>query len=222
VKKFNLKVQGMTCASCEVILERSMKKVEGVHNAQVSRSKENAYVHCDENVQLEDLQAAVSEKGYTLISADAICNPVRPAFIVKNKKRYAEIGAVLLFIIGAYVILNQFNLLPEGIGVTDNMSYGFVFLIGLVAATSTCLAVAGGLLLAVANKHNAANPHLTGRQKFQPHIWFNIGRCTWWCDWSTRVCLKYILSGYRHYYYNCECLYDYHGNSITSNFPLDE
>ncbi len=166
----------MTCASCEVILERSVKKIPGVHNAQVSRSKEKAYIHCDDNIQLEDLQAAVAEKGYTLIPHDTIETPVRPPFIVKNKKRYTEIGATLLFIIGAYLMLSQFNILPESFGVTDNMSYGFVFVIGLVAATSTCLAVAGGLLLAVANKYNTANPHLTGRQKFQPHIWFNIGR----------------------------------------------
>jgi len=178
MKKLNLKVEGMTCASCEVLLERAMKKVEGVHNVQVSRSKEKAYIHCDESVQLEDLQAAVADKGYTLIPHDTIETPVRPAFIVKNKKRYAEIGAVILYIIGAYLILNQFDLIPDTLGVTDNMSYGFVFLIGLVAATSTCLAVAGGLLLAVANKYNEANPHLTGKEKFRPHIYFNVGRIT--------------------------------------------
>jgi uncharacterized protein len=176
MKRFELRVTGMTCASCEVILERTLKKVPGVKNAQVSRSKEKAYLHCEDNVLLEDLQFAVKPKGYGLIPHDSIETPVRPEFIVKNKKKYAEIGAVLLFIIGAYFILTQFNLLPESLGVTDNMSYGFVFVIGLVAATSTCLAVSGGLLLAVANKYNMANPNLTGRQKFQPHIWFNIGR----------------------------------------------
>ena len=176
MKKLNLSVKGMTCASCEVLLERGMKKVPGVHNVQVSRSKETAYIHCDNNVQLEDLQAAVADKGYTLIPHDTIETPARPPFIVKNKKRYTEIGAVLLFIIGAYFILTQFDLLPKSLGITENMGYGFVFVIGLIAATSTCLAVAGGLLLAVANKYNEANPHLTGVQKFKPHIWFNIGR----------------------------------------------
>jgi uncharacterized protein len=176
MKKLTLNVKGMTCASCEVLLERGMKKVTGVRNVQVSRSKEKAYVHCENDVQLEDLQLAVADKGYTLIPEDTIATPARPTFIVKNKRRYAEIGAVLVFIMGAYLILTQFNLLPDSLGVSDNMSYGFVFLIGLVAATSTCLAVAGGLLLAVANKYNEANPNLTGRQKFQPHIYFNAGR----------------------------------------------
>ena len=175
-KKVHVKVTGMTCNSCEVILERGMKKVPGVYKVFVNRSKEMAYIHCDESVQLEDLQASVADKGYQLIPPDAIETPMRTPFIVRNKKKFSEIGVVLVVLIGLYFIFNQLNLLPEGIGVTDNMSYGFVFIIGLVAATSTCLAVAGGLLLAVANKHNAANPHLTGVQKFKPHIWFNTGR----------------------------------------------
>ncbi len=176
MKILKIKVKGMTCASCEVILERGMKKVEGVKNVQVNRSKEKAIIHCENDVQLEDLQAAVADNGYTLIPHDTIDTPIRPPFIVKNKKRYSEIGSVIAILIGAYLILNQLEILPGGIGVTDNMSYGFIFIIGLVAATSTCLAVAGGLLLAVANKYNEAYPNLTGVQKFKPHIWFNIGR----------------------------------------------
>jgi uncharacterized protein len=176
VKKLKLSVQGMTCASCEVLLERDLKKVPGVQNVQVSRSKEKAVVHCSESVVLEDLQAAVADKGYTLIPPDSIETPVRPPFIVKNKERLSEIGSILVVLIGAYIILSQFDLIPKSLGVTENMGYGFVFIIGLVAATSTCLAVAGGLLLAVANKYNVAHPHLTGWQKFKPHIYFNIGR----------------------------------------------
>ena len=175
-KKIHVKVTGMTCNSCEVLLERGMKKIPGVYKVFVNRAKEMAYIHCDESIELEDLQAAVAKKGYRLIPPDAIETPIRVPFIVKNKKKFSEIGVVLVVLIGLYFIFSQLNLLPEGIGVTDNMSYGFVFIIGLVAATSTCLAVAGGLLLAVANKHNAANPNLTGIQKFKPHIWFNTGR----------------------------------------------
>jgi hypothetical protein len=152
-----------------------MKKVPGVQNVQVSRSKEKAVIHCDNNVKLEDLQAAVADKGYTLIPHDTIDTPVRAPFIVKNKRTLSEIGSAVVILLGAYVILSQLDLIPN-VGVTDNMSYGFVFIIGLVAATSTCLAVAGGLLLAIANKYSEANPELTGWLKFRPHIYFNVGR----------------------------------------------
>ena len=49
-KILNLKIRGMTCASCEVLLERGMKKVPGVHNDQVSKAKETAVIHCDNDV----------------------------------------------------------------------------------------------------------------------------------------------------------------------------
>ena len=174
MKKLNLKVQGMTCSSCEVLIERKLRKVPGVEKVKVSLAKEEAAVECADHVQVEELQDAVKDKGYTLIEDSAGASS--SSFMLKDKERYSEIGAVLVVIIGAYLLLRQFDLLPKGFGVTDNMSYGFIFVIGLVAATSTCLAVAGGLLLAVAAKFNERNPHLAGWQKFKPHIYFNAGR----------------------------------------------
>ncbi len=177
MKKLNLKVQGMTCSSCEVLIERNLKKIPGVEKVKVSLSREEAEIECSDDVNIQQLQDAVKEKGYTLTAQkDFIENPPKRSFILKDKERYSEIGAVMVVIIGAYILLRQFDLLPKGLGVTDNMSYGFIFVIGLVAATSTCLAVAGGLLLAVAAKFNEKNPHLTRWQKFKPHIYFNVGR----------------------------------------------
>ena len=176
MKKLDLHVSGMKCASCEVLIERALKKVEGVSEVQVSRANEEVNVKCSENVNLDDLQRAVHEDGYTLSYKDQIINQEKSKFLVKNKRRYAEIGAFFLFIVGAYLILQQYDLLPKGLGISNNMSYGFIFLIGLIAASSTCLAVSGGLLLAVSGKFNERHPNLNRRQKFQPHIYFNIGR----------------------------------------------
>lgn len=168
----------MTCSSCEVLIERNLKKVPGVEKVKVSRAKEMAEVEClDGAVQLQQLQDAVKEKGYILsLSDDAIENQPKNSFILKDRERYSEIGAVLVVLFAAYFLLTQFDLLPKNFGVTDTMSYGFIFVIGLVAATSTCLAVAGGLLLAVSSKFHEKNPNLNSWQKFKPHLYFNVGR----------------------------------------------
>ncbi|MEK7083476.1 MAG: sulfite exporter TauE/SafE family protein, partial [Patescibacteria group bacterium] len=84
-------------------------------------------------------------------------------------------GAIFFIVVAAYLILKQFDLIPT-LGISDTMSYGFVFAIGLVAAMSTCLAVTGGLLLAVAAKYNERFPSLAGVQKLKPHFYFNMGR----------------------------------------------
>jgi sulfite exporter TauE/SafE len=56
------------------------------------------------------------------------------------------------------------------------MSYGLVFVIGLVASVSSCIAVTGGLLVAIAARYSEASAALTPVQRMRPHIYFNAGR----------------------------------------------
>ena len=172
MKTIRCKVQGMTCTSCEVLIERKLKNVPGVQKVEVSQAKGEAQIECDDEVKLEQLQYALREKGYAL-SEDSAANP---SFWNNNKERLSEIGSVLVIIIGVYLALKTLNVLPQGYGLGDEVSYGAAFVIGLVAATSTCLAVSGGLLLTISAKYNEKYPHLTGWQRFRPHLSFNIGR----------------------------------------------
>jgi sulfite exporter TauE/SafE len=56
------------------------------------------------------------------------------------------------------------------------MSFWLVFAIGLVASVSSCMAVTGGLLVAVAAKYNNASRKLTSVQRLRPPLYFNAGR----------------------------------------------
>jgi uncharacterized protein len=166
--KLKVKITGMHCASCEVLIERRFKKVPGVEKVRVRQGE--ADIVYSQKPSLQQLNHAVEKDGYSVHAYSA------STLDRKNTKRdYAEIGALFLVLIAVYFLLKQFSLIPE-VGLTDNMSYGFIFIIGLIAATSTCLAVSGGLLLAVAAKYSEAHPNLSGTKKFKPHIFFNIGR----------------------------------------------
>ena len=95
----------------------------------------------------------------------------------RNSPRdYIEIGAAFLIIIAILLALGQLDLLPRQFGVSETMSYGLVFVIGLVASVSSCIAVTGGLLVAVAAKYSEASAALTPVQRMRPHIYFNAGR----------------------------------------------
>ena len=144
----------------------------GVEKVKVNRAREEAEVDCADEVQLAQLQEAVKDKGYQLSLYE---RAARKSFLNPNNEHLVEIGAIFLLMVGLYLLFKQLNFIPN-IGVTDTMSYGFIFVIGLVAAVSTCLAVAGGLLLAIAEKYNKKYPHLQGWQKFKPHLSFNVGR----------------------------------------------
>ena len=93
-----------------------------------------------------------------------------------SPRDYLEIGAAFLIVIAVIFALRQLDLLPKQFGVSETMSYGLVFVIGLVASVSSCIAVTGGLLVAVAAKYNEATGNLTPAQRIKPHIYFNAGR----------------------------------------------
>ena len=64
-KRISLSLSGMHCASCATIIERSLKKVSGVKDANVNFAAEKASVLYDESRgNLNDLIAAVKNAGY--------------------------------------------------------------------------------------------------------------------------------------------------------------
>lgn len=174
-KELKLHIHGMHCASCEVLIERNFKKVPGVEQVNVSQATGKARLTYSKPPDLKALQAVVQKHGYTVSSWADRHRVAAQAEHRNTQKDYIELGAVVLVLVAGYLILRQFDLVPK-LGVTDNMSYGLVFALGLVAAMSTCLAVTGGLLVAVAGKYNQQHPDLTGYQKFKPTIYFNAGR----------------------------------------------
>ena len=75
----SLRVEGMTCASCVLRVERALKKVDGVAEARVNIATEKATITFDPlRVSLAQMQAAVADSGYVLRAPDR--KPVeRPA-----------------------------------------------------------------------------------------------------------------------------------------------
>lgn len=175
LKKIRLNIKGMHCASCEVLIERKFKKIAGVEKVNVNHADGKTVLYCSRDPNLTALQNSITENGYSIASATDQGVVNSNGEHVNNSKDYLQIGAVFLIVVAGYLLLKQFDLVPK-LGISDNMSYGFVFLIGVVAALSTCLAVTGGLLVAVAAKYNEQNPNLSGWEKFKPALYFNIGR----------------------------------------------
>ncbi|HVN65016.1 MAG TPA: heavy metal translocating P-type ATPase [Methanomicrobiales archaeon] len=67
-EKAELKVSGMTCATCAVTIEKALQGVEGVAKADVNLGLERVVVEYDPGkARLTDLQKAVSEAGYEVV-----------------------------------------------------------------------------------------------------------------------------------------------------------
>lgn len=67
-KKAELKISGMTCATCARTIEKSLLQLGDVSNAQVNLGNETAFVEYDSTkVKLADLERAVTDAGYKVI-----------------------------------------------------------------------------------------------------------------------------------------------------------
>ena len=69
MKKMTLPVQGMTCATCALTVEKAVGKLVGVAEASVNLATEKLTVNYDDSqVALSDLQATVHKAGYELVA----------------------------------------------------------------------------------------------------------------------------------------------------------
>ena len=91
-------------------------------------------------------------------------------------RHYGEIAGIFVLVAAVYLLLRRFDLLQGGLAVSDHLTYGLVFFIGLAASVSTCMAVTGGLLLAAAAKYDSVSATTAPATKFKLHLYFNAGR----------------------------------------------
>jgi len=65
-EQIELTVRGMTCGHCEMRVQKALKAVPGVVDAEADRENERAVVTLEPNhqVSIEALVAAVAEAGY--------------------------------------------------------------------------------------------------------------------------------------------------------------
>ena len=129
--RVSLSISGMHCASCAGIIERSLRKVPGVSQANVNFAAEKALVVFDENqADLENLLEAIKKAGYSATLVD----DKDPEF--DRKKRESEIMSLWRkFIFGVifsapmlyFMLLDFFPKLPGGVSLPPY--FGIVSLI---------------------------------------------------------------------------------------------
>lgn len=159
-------IRGMTCANCDIAVERALAAIPGVESVRADYGSGTACIRSQEPVEEATIRAVLSEEGYS-IGADVTQPPLA--------RRFAEAGAAILIVFAVFTISRHFGL-ATGVSVTDHMTLGVVFVIGLLASISSCIAVTGGLLVALAAKYNEATRDFTAAQRFVPHACFNAGR----------------------------------------------
>ena len=70
MKKYKITISGMHCASCASNIEKSLKKVSGVKEANVSLMLKKGMVEAEDSVSDEELKKAVARAGYKAVGME--------------------------------------------------------------------------------------------------------------------------------------------------------
>lgn len=166
-------VAGMTCRSCELTIERKWKKLDGVKKVAADASTGKIRLVCSRTPKLDELQSVLGDDKYRVMPGDtpaAMLNTQRPTFM----QLVGLFGLVLFF----GWIAEKAGLLQTNISIGQGIGLGSVFLIGLLAASSSCIAVSGGLLLSSAAKFRERYGGSTPLSRMRPVFMFVAGRLT--------------------------------------------
>ncbi|MBX4211628.1 MAG: sulfite exporter TauE/SafE family protein [Candidatus Yanofskybacteria bacterium] len=171
MEKETFLIQGMHCRSCELMIEEHISKIPSVQKVQVDHKRGIAFVQHSGKLPYAEVEKAVRDSGYTLGSIQQ-----KKPFLSHNPLDYIELS----FAVGALLLL---AIWLKVFGIFDlNYSFGsspgliIVALVGLTAGISTCMALVGGIVLAISTRHAELHPEATPSQKFKPHLFFNAGR----------------------------------------------
>src|SRR6266436_6358384 len=113
-QKVDFQIQGMHCASCEVLIERKLKKLESVQEVQVNYLTGQAHITCSRVPQLRDVQDAVKADGYTVLPCKTGSSFKPKAFQKKKPRDYAEMGAIALLLLLLFQIFSRLPFVPRG------------------------------------------------------------------------------------------------------------
>ena len=179
-------IRGMHCASCEMIIEKKLRKEKGVLLVEVDLNKGLVEIATSGNSHLSEdyLNYLFKDDGYTFFS-----KPIDKSIQVKGKTEcetacenkpsgeinYTPYMIAALFLAGFYIL--QKTGFASLVSVNSQSSLPVFFLFGILAGLSSCAALVGGIILSLSKQWlSIYDKNDSSLKKSEPHILFNVGR----------------------------------------------
>lgn len=170
MSKLILPIRGMHCRSCEMIIEQNLNKLAGVKKAKVDHKIGRAEIFYEGSApDQEVLSQAIKNAGYSIGDKEKL------SWFSRDWSDYKNLFWAMFILLGLYLLAKWFGIFTLDVD-TSNAGLFTVLLVGLVAGISTCMALVGGLVLGLSARHAELHPEATSKQKFAPHLFFNLGR----------------------------------------------
>lgn len=164
-------LSGLHCASCELLIEDSIK--ENIKDAQVNVSYRRGTLKIAAPAINENrVKKIVEQCGYQVLS-----DTKKPDVKKLRQKDWWQILAVFAGIALMIYFISFFKLTEFIPDLNQEISFTLAFFIGIVASLSTCLAIVGGLVISLsAGLKTDSNGKTSLRDRSRPQIYFQIGR----------------------------------------------
>ena len=172
-KTIRFSIDGMSCANCSSKIERALAGTQGVEKASVSYGDSKAVVvFSQEQVSEQEILGIVQAMGYQPVSGGEHVKPSR----LKSTGGFIGVAVIILAIMLLLRKTGIFNAIPE---VEASMSYGLLFIVGIVTSLH-CIAMCGGINLSQSVRTTAEpvpdQPERKRLKQVQPALLYNIGR----------------------------------------------
>ena len=172
MNKTKIDIKGMHCNSCEILIEDELLKIPSVKKAVVSQKNGCAEIFYEGRLDPNDVSFAVREAG-----SEYSLGKEQRQFFSHSPQDYFELIVTIAGVFALFFLAQALGVFEIGAKTgNDFNSLPVVFLIGLTAGVSTCMAIVGGLVLGASARFAEKHPTATTLQKFKPHLFFNLGR----------------------------------------------
>lgn len=136
--KKTIKISGMHCISCEMLLEKAFKNMEWIKVVSINHKKWILELDISDNSQYEKVEKIIEENNFKI---DILWNKKG---LDQTKILNNIIALLVLILLGIIAYITDiYRYLPD----SETLSFGGVFLIGIIASLSTCLAITGGIII---------------------------------------------------------------------------
>jgi len=182
LKKIKFHISGIHCRSCKTLIETEIDVLPGVNKVEVDYKSGHTEVEFDdEKIKKEKIFSEIKKLNYQVEDKDEIDEKKDGKKVFDSRPFMYGLAVFLaiVFLIEIYLVIQKlggFSImakLNEG-----NVSYGIIFVIGLLAGFH-CIGMCGGLVIAYSASHlNKTKDSSDQKEKksLMPHWQYNAGR----------------------------------------------
>ncbi|MDO8486630.1 MAG: sulfite exporter TauE/SafE family protein [Candidatus Staskawiczbacteria bacterium] len=172
MKEHTYYIEGMHCASCEIIVEKKLLELTGVKSVNASISNGRAIIEYEGQLpDINKLNNIFKKDNYTFFN-----KPYDKNTTSKSINKTLVAFNIAMGIIIVFLLLNNLGI-SKLLNVSSTSSLFAFFGLGLLAGISSCAALVGGIVLSMSKQwQELYSKEHTTYQKLQPHFLFNSGR----------------------------------------------